>query len=169
MPSRRSSRRRTRGPDRLGFGEAGTRERHCGWIGIASQSPRLVRLLGGARPRSPRRNSGLVLDFYNESRKAVREARPTAAHLALVGLERAYDVRIVTQNVDDLHERVGSSSVLHLHGEVRKARSTQDPTLVTHSGDGDIQLGDRWSIGSELQPNIFRFGVSVPAMEETAE
>ena len=69
-----------------------------------------------ACPQAWRRNPGLVLDFYNERRKAVREARPNAAHRALVELERAYDVRIVTQNVDDLHERAGSSSVLHLHG-----------------------------------------------------
>ena len=76
-----------------------------------------------ACPEAWRRNPGLVLDFYNERHRAVREAAPNAAHLALVELERAYDVRIVTQRVDDLHERVGSSRVLHLHGEIRKARS----------------------------------------------
>ena len=110
-----------------------------------------------------------MLDFYNERRKAVREAQPNAAHLALVELERAYDVRIVTQNVDDLHERAGSSSVLHLHGEIRKARSTQDPTLVTHLGDGDIELGDTCTLGSQLRPHIVWFGEMVPAMEEAAE
>jgi NAD-dependent deacetylase len=103
-----------------------------------------------ACPEAWRRNPGLVLDFYNERRKAVREAQPNAAHKALVDLERAYDVRIVTQNVDDLHERAGSSSVLHLHGEIRKARSTQDPTLVTDLGDRDIELGDRCAVGSHL-------------------
>jgi NAD-dependent deacetylase len=103
-----------------------------------------------ACPDAWRRNPGLVLDFYNERRKAVREAQPNAAHLALVELERSYDVRIVTQNVDDLHERAGSSGVLHLHGEIRKARSTQDPTLVTDLGDRDIHLGDRCAVGSHL-------------------
>lgn len=122
-----------------------------------------------ACPQAWRRNPGLVLDFYNERRKAVREARPNAAHRALVELERAYDVRIVTQNIDDLHERAGSSSVLHLHGEIRKARSTQDPTLVTHLGDGDIELGDTCALGSQLRPHIVWFGESVPAMEEAAE
>ena len=117
-----------------------------------------------ACPEAWRRNPGLVLDFYNERRKAVREARPNAAHRALVELERAYDVRIVTQNVDDLHERAGSSSVLHLHGEIRKARSTQDPALVTLLGDGDIELGDTCTLGSQLRPHIVWFGESVPAM-----
>ena len=116
-----------------------------------------------------RRNPGLVLDFYNERRKAVREAHPNAAHLSLVELERAYDVRIVTQNVDDLHERAGSSSVLHLHGEIRKARSTQDPALVTDLGDGDIELGDTCTLGSQLRPHIVWFGEMVPAMDEAAE
>ena len=122
-----------------------------------------------ACPEAWRRNPGVVLDFYNERRKAVREAHPNAAHLSLVELERAYDVRIVTQNVDDLHERAGSSSVLHLHGEIRKARSTQDPTLVTHLGDGDIELGDTCTLGSQLRPHIVWFGEMVPAMEEAAE
>ncbi len=122
-----------------------------------------------ACPEAWRRNPGVVLDFYNERRKAVREARPNAAHRALVELERAYDVRIVTQNVDDLHERAGSSSVLHLHGEIRKARSTQDPTLVTDLGDRDIHLGDRCALGSQLRPHIVWFGESVPAMDEAVE
>ena len=122
-----------------------------------------------ACPEAWRRNPGLVLDFYNERRKAVREAQPNGAHLALTELERAYDVRIVTQNVDDLHERAGSSGVLHLHGEIRKARSTLDPTLVTHLGDGDIHLGDRCAQGSQLRPHIVWFGESVPAMEEAVE
>jgi NAD-dependent deacetylase len=121
-----------------------------------------------ACPEAWRRDPGLVLDFYNERRKAVREAEPNAAHRALVELERAYDVWIVTQNVDDLHERAGSSRVLHLHGEIRKARSTQDPRLITHLGDGDIHLGDRCALGSQLRPHIVWFGEAVPAMEEAA-
>ena len=122
-----------------------------------------------ACPEAWRRNPGLVLDFYNERRRAVREAQPNAAHRALVELERSYDVRIITQNVDDLHERAGSTRVLHLHGEIRKARSTLDPTLVTHLGDGDIHLGDCCAQGSQLRPHIVWFGESVPVMEEAAE
>ena len=122
-----------------------------------------------ASPEAWRRDPGLVLDFYNERRRAVREALPNAAHRALVELERAHDVRIVTQNVDDLHERAGSSRVLHLHGEIRKARSTQDPTLVTHLGDGDIQLGDLCALGSQFRPHIVWFGESVPAMDEAVD
>ena len=122
-----------------------------------------------ACPEAWRRNPGLVLDFYNERRKAVREAQPNAAHLALVELERAYDVQIVTQNVDDLHERAGSRQILHLHGEIRKARSTQDPALVTDLGDGDIHLGDRCALGSQLRPHIIWFGEMVPAMEQAAD
>ncbi len=122
-----------------------------------------------ACPEAWRRNPGLVLDFYNERRKAVREAQPNAAHRALVELVRGYDVRIVTLNVDDLLERAGSSSVLHLHGEIRKARSTRDPTIVTHLGDRDIQMGDTCTLGSQLRPHIVWFGESVPAMEAAAE
>jgi len=83
--------------------------------------------------------------------------------------ERGHDVRIVTQNVDDLHERAGSSRVLHLHGEIRKARSTQDSSRVTDLGEGDIRLGDRCELGSQLRPHIVWFGESVPAMDEAAE
>jgi len=122
-----------------------------------------------ACPEAWRRNPGLVLDFYNERRQAVREAVRNAAHRALVELERAYDVRIVTQNVDDLHERAGSSSVLHLHGEIRKARSTRSLAIVTDLGDRDIQLGDTCTLGSQLRPHIVWFGESVPAMEEATE
>jgi NAD-dependent deacetylase len=121
-----------------------------------------------ASPEAWRRNPGLVLDFYNERRRGVREAAPNAAHRALVDLERGYDVRIVTQNVDDLHERAGSSHVLHLHGEIRKARSTRDPAIVTDLGDRDIQLGDTCTLGSQLRPHIVWFGEMVPAMDEAA-
>jgi len=122
-----------------------------------------------ATPEAWAANPGLVLDFYNKRRRAVREAEPNAAHRALVNLERAYDVRIVTQNVDDLHERAGSSQVLHLHGEVLKARSTRDPRLVRHLGDQDIELGDLCDLGSQLRPHIVWFGEMVPAMEEAVE
>jgi NAD-dependent deacetylase len=122
-----------------------------------------------ASPEGWAANPELVLDFYNQRRRAVRAAAPNAAHRALVDLERAYDVRIVTQNVDDLHERAGSSRVLHLHGEIMLARSTRDPRLIRHLGNADIQLGDRCELGSQLRPHIVWFGEMVPAMEEAVE
>ena len=122
-----------------------------------------------ATPEAWAANPGLVLDFYNQRRRAVRAAQPNAAHRALVDLERAYDVRIVTQNVDDLHERAGSTQVLHLHGEVLKARSTRDPRLVRHLGGRDIELGELCELGSQLRPHIVWFGEMVPAMDEAAE
>jgi NAD-dependent deacetylase len=122
-----------------------------------------------ATPEAWTANPALVLEFYSQRRRAVRAAQPNAAHRALVDLERAYDVRIVTQNVDDLHERAGSSQVLHLHGEVLKARSTRDPRLVRHVGSRDIELGDMCELGSQLRPHIVWFGELVPAMDEAVE
>jgi NAD-dependent deacetylase len=122
-----------------------------------------------ATPEAWAANPGLVLDFYNQRRRAVRAATPNAAHEALVDLEQAYDVQIVTQNVDDLHERAGSSRVLHLHGEIMLARSTGNPSLICHLGDRDIQLGDVCTSGSQLRPHIVWFGEMVPAMEEAVE
>ena len=122
-----------------------------------------------ATPEAWAANPALVLDFYNQRRRAVRAAEPNAAHKALVDLERGYDVRIVTQNVDDLHERAGSSQVLHLHGEVLKARSTRDPRLVRHLGEQDIELGDLCDLGSQIRPHIVWFGEMVPAMDEAVE
>jgi NAD-dependent protein deacetylases, SIR2 family len=122
-----------------------------------------------ATPEAWAADPGLVLEFYNKRRRAVREAEPNVAHRALVDLERAYDVRIVTQNVDDLHERAGSSQVLHLHGEVLKARSTRNPRLVWHLGERDIKLGDVCELGSQLRPHIVWFGEMVPAMDDAVE
>ena len=122
-----------------------------------------------ACPEAWARDPGRVLRFYNERRRAVRAAEPNAAHRALVDLERAYDVRVVTQNVDDLHERAGSTRVLHLHGEIMLARSTRDPKLVTHLGELDIELGDQCELGSQLRPHIVWFGEMVPAMDEAAD
>jgi NAD-dependent deacetylase len=121
-----------------------------------------------ASPQAWASNPSLVLEFYNQRRRAVRAAEPNAAHRALVELERAYDVRIITQNVDDLHERAGSRGVLHLHGEIRKARSTRDPTLVTDLGERDIEIGDLCKLGSQLRPHIVWFGEMVPAMDEAS-
>jgi NAD-dependent deacetylase len=122
-----------------------------------------------ATPEAWAANPALVLDFYNQRRRAVRAAQPNAAHRALVDLKRAYDVRVVTQNVDDLHERAGSTQVLHLHGEIMLARSTRDPRLVRHLGETDIELGDLCERGSQLRPHIVWFGEMVPAMDEAVE
>ena len=122
-----------------------------------------------ATPDAWARDRALVLEFYNERRRQVRAAQPNAAHKALVDLEQAYDVHVVTQNVDDLHERAGSSQVLHLHGEILLARSTQDPNSTKHLGDTDIALGDTCPLGSQLRPHIVWFGEEVPALEDAAK
>jgi NAD-dependent deacetylase len=122
-----------------------------------------------ATPEAWARDPALVLEFYNERRRHVRAAQPNAAHKALVELEQAYDVHVVTQNVDDLHERAGSSQVLHLHGEILLARSTQDPNSTKHLGDTDIALGDTCPLGSQLRPHIVWFGEEVPALEDAAK
>ena len=118
-----------------------------------------------ATPEAWQRNPERVLQFYNERRRQLREAKPNAAHKALAGLEEKFDVQIVTQNVDDLHERAGSHRVLHLHGELMKARSTVDPQLI-YDWSGDIRPGDCCEKGSQLRPHIVWFGESVPAMED---
>ncbi len=118
-----------------------------------------------ATPEAWQRNPERVLQFYNERRRQLREAKPNAAHKALAGLEEKFDVQIVTQNVDDLHERAGSHRVLHLHGELMKARSTVDPQLI-YDWNGDIRPGDCCEKGSQLRPHIVWFGESVPAMED---
>ncbi|MFC2102499.1 NAD-dependent deacetylase, partial [Bacteroidota bacterium] len=114
-----------------------------------------------ASPVAWARNPQLVLDFYNMRRKQLYEVDPNAAHYALTDLEKDFDVAIVTQNVDDLHERAGSTNVLHLHGEMKKVRSTADPTLV-HTLDGwELKLGDLCEKGSQLRPHIVWFGEEV--------
>lgn len=112
-----------------------------------------------------RRNPGLVLEFYNMRRRNVAAAAPNAAHFALAGLEQLFDVHIITQNIDDLHERAGSHHITHLHGEIFKMRSTQDESLV-YPIHGDIQLGDRAADGGQLRPHIVWFEEPVPMMEE---
>ncbi len=122
-----------------------------------------------ATPEAWARNPQIVLDFYNQRRQQVRAARPNAAHAALVDLEQRYVVDIVTQNVDDLHERAGSTRVLHLHGEIMVARSTRDPAQTQHLGETDIALGDQCPFGSQLRPHVVWFGEDVPAMEVAAQ
>jgi NAD-dependent deacetylase len=122
-----------------------------------------------ATPEAWVRDPSLVLEFYNQRRRQVRAAQPNAAHKALVELEQAYDVHVVTQNVDDLHERAGSSQVLHLHGEILFARSTRDSNYTKHLGDADITLGDMCPLGSQLRPHVVWFGEDVPALEDAAK
>ncbi|MBK8472602.1 MAG: NAD-dependent deacylase [Sphingobacteriales bacterium] len=122
-----------------------------------------------ATPDAWRRNPALVLQFYNERRKNAAQAKPNAAHIVLAGLENRYRVSIITQNVDDLHERGGSAKVVHLHGKLREACSTKYPELIYDIGDGDINLGDTCEKGSQLRPNIVWFGEMVPMIPIAAD
>ena len=116
-------------------------------------------------PEAFARSPQTVIDFYNARRRAAAAAEPNAAHFALADLERAYDVQIITQNVDDLHERAGSGKVLHLHGELNKLRSTVDESEIL-PWQGDQTLADRDSRGRPLRPHIVWFGEAVPLIEE---
>jgi NAD-dependent deacetylase len=118
-----------------------------------------------ATPRAWRRDPRLVLDFYNMRRRNVLEAEPNAAHKVLAELEQHFDVHIVTQNIDDLHERAGSSKVLHLHGEIFKMRSERNESLVYPITE-DIKLGDIADDGAQLRPHIVWFEEPVPKIEE---
>ena len=122
-----------------------------------------------ASPEGWRKNRGLVLDFYNQRRKACLDVKPNGAHLGLVELEKYFDVTIVTQNVDPLHERAGSTNVIHLHGELFKSQSTLDPTLVYEMDQWELKLGDKCEKGAQLRPFIVWFGESVPLMEPAIE
>lgn len=122
-----------------------------------------------ASPQAWADNPELVLEFYNMRRKNLLEAQPNAAHHALKQLEEKFDVEIITQNVDDLHERAGSSKVLHLHGELRKARSTSDENLVYDIDGWELKKGDKCEKGSQLRPHVVWFGEMVPNIEIAAE
>lgn len=117
-----------------------------------------------ATPMAWRRNPQLVLDFYNYRRKNVLDAIPNAAHYGLAELEKDFDVTIITQNIDDLHERAGSTKVLHLHGEIFKMRSELDEELI-YEIKGDIKLGDKAEDGAQLRPHIVWFHEAVPMIE----
>ncbi len=117
-----------------------------------------------ASPEGWYQNQELVLDFYNQRRKQLKEVKPNLGHLVLTHLERMYDTVIITQNVDDLHERAGSSKIIHLHGELRKARSTVDPHLILDWSD-DLVIGDYGEDGHQLRPHIVWFGEQVPMMD----
>lgn len=115
------------------------------------------------------KNPKKVLDFYNLRREQAAKAQPNQAHKALVLLEEKFNVTIITQNVDDLHERAGSTHVLHLHGELTKARSEKDPNIVEYIGYKPIRLGEKASDGAQLRPAIVWFGEAVPMMEQAIE
>lgn len=119
-----------------------------------------------ATPEAWARNPELVMRFYNDRRKQLSECEPNAGHLGLVDLEKDFEVKIITQNVDDLHERAGSSSVLHLHGELKKARSSVDENLVYDIDGWELKFGQKCARGSQLRPHIVWFGEAVPAMED---
>lgn len=121
-----------------------------------------------ATPAAFERNPELVLNFYNLRRRQLFDVKPNAAHFLLAECERTFNTTIITQNVDDLHERAGSKDVLHLHGELRKVRSTKDPDLIFQH-EHDLNLGDLCTLGSQLRPHIVWFGESVPMIETAIE
>lgn len=118
-----------------------------------------------ASPQGFYKNPGLVLDFYNQRRRQLSTVSPNKAHLALVELEKHFSVNIITQNVDDLHERAGNSKVLHLHGELLKARSTGNIHDVFECNE-DILMGDCCKKGYQIRPHIVWFGEAVPLLDE---
>lgn len=120
-----------------------------------------------ASPEGWYRDKELVLDFYNQRRRQLLQCLPNAAHYALAALEDKYEVTIITQNVDDLHERGGSSNIIHLHGELLKARSTANEHLV-YDWQKDITQEDKCEKGSQLRPHIVWFGEAVPLIEKAA-
>lgn len=122
-----------------------------------------------ASPVAWQNNPEMVLEFYNQRRKQLFEAKPNAGHIALVRLEEKYNVQIITQNVDDLHERAGSSNVLHLHGELKKARSTVDPNLIYSLDRWELKMGDKCEKGSQLRPHIVWFGETVEMINPAVE
>ena len=121
-----------------------------------------------ASPRGWKKDPKVVLDFYNMRRRDVALAQPNAAHIGLAELEKNFDVHIITQNIDDLHERAGSTKVLHLHGEIFKMCSIKD-TTITFDIKGDIQLGDIAPDGGQLRPHIVWFEEPVPMIEKAAD
>lgn len=118
-----------------------------------------------ATPEGFKKNPQLVLDFYNQRRRQLHEVKPNAGHLIIAELENDFDVHVITQNVDNLHEQAGSTKVLHLHGELLKVRSTQNENLIL-SWETDLNWGDTDAQGHQLRPHIVWFGEAVPAMEQ---
>lgn len=121
-----------------------------------------------ATPEAWQSNPALVLDFYNQRRAQLKKALPNEAHTALAKLEEKFNIIIITQNVDDLHERGGSQKIIHLHGELFKVRSTLNPSLI-YEWKEDLTLNDKCELGSQLRPHIVWFGEEVPLMEKAAQ
>ncbi|HEY1040242.1 MAG TPA: NAD-dependent deacylase [Bacteroidia bacterium] len=121
-----------------------------------------------ATPEAWKKDPKKVTHFYNLRRKQVMEAKPNEAHYFLADLQKKYDVQIITQNIDDLHERAGSKNVLHLHGEIMKVRSSHDETLVYDVKNWEVKIGDNCEKGSQLRPHIVWFGEMVPNMDKAA-
>ncbi|WP_138429037.1 SIR2 family NAD-dependent protein deacylase [Fodinibius saliphilus] len=121
-----------------------------------------------ATPQAWHNDKELVLDFYNERRKQAHSVDPNEGHHAIAKLEDQYDVTVITQNVDSLHERAGSSDVLHLHGELSKVRSEEDRSLVYDIGGDSIELGDTAEDGAQLRPHVVWFGEPVPNMRKAS-
>lgn len=121
-----------------------------------------------ATPEGWHKNQELVLDFYNKRRQQLKEVKPNLGHIILAELEKDFDVHVITQNVDDLHERAGSTNVLHLHGELLKVRSVQNKNLILDWTE-DLHTGDFDTNGYQLRPHIVWFGEEVPALEEAID
>ena len=119
-----------------------------------------------ATPEAWDKNPALVLEFYNRRRKQILESRPNKAHNLIASLQDHFDVHVITQNIDNLHERAGSKQVLHLHGEITKSRSSQDASLIYTIRSAELKIGEKCEKGSQLRPHIVWFGESVPNIEE---
>ncbi len=122
-----------------------------------------------ASPQGWAKNKALVLDFYNQRRKQAANVTPNEAHKIMAALEKDFEVVIITQNVDNLHEQAGSTKIIHLHGELFKSQSTLDPRLVYDMKGWELKLGDKCEKGSQLRPYIVWFGEAVPLIETAAE
>ncbi len=121
-----------------------------------------------ATPQAWQRNPELVQQFYNERRKNVLDAQPNAAHFALAALEKDFDVAIITQNIDDLHERAGSTKVIHLHGVITRSQSGKNPDLTYPIKGWEIKMGELCELGSQLRAHVVWFGEAVPMIEKAA-
>lgn len=120
-------------------------------------------------PEALERDPDLVINFYNARRKQLYEARPNAGHKGLADLDKYFDVQIITQNIDDLHERAGSKQVLHLHGELKKVRSSKNPGLIYDLEGWELKPGTRCEDGSLLRPHVVFFGEAVPNIEPATQ
>ena len=120
-----------------------------------------------ATPEAFQKNPELVLEFYNQRRKQLDNVKPNDGHITLARLQNKFDINIITQNVDNLHEAAGSNNILHLHGELTKVRSTKYPELIYDIGTKPIEIGDNCEKGAQLRPHIVWFGEAVPAIEQS--